>query len=67
MLYIGLEFLDALFGLPNARSRVPEEIPLVAQASFANDDSEVAIVRMTLIISSNPPPWPDPTRWPPER
>ena len=62
MLNKGPEFLDALFGLPNMRPRVPEQIPLVAKASFANDDSEVAIVRITLIISSNIPPWPDPTR-----
>jgi hypothetical protein len=62
--YLGPELLDALFGLPNKQSPVPKERATAdAQECFVDDRPVVAIVRMTLIISSSPPSRSDPTRW----
>ena len=66
--YIGPELLDVLFGLLNTWSWFQKETPAVgALASFRNHHSEVAILKLTLIDSSRPQPWSEPTRWPPKR
>ena len=64
--YIGPELLDALFGVPNTPSPIPKETAAAgAQEYFVREHPVLAVVRMTLIISSRP--WPDPTQLPRER
>lgn len=66
--YLGPELLDALFSLPNTWSRFQNETRAAgALASFRNHHSEVALLKLTLIISSRPQAGSDLTRWPPKR